>query len=285
MAVIIHLQTCVRSKVVETQVLATFCVVDRELMENSDMQRIVLALVASVIWAAAASPSPASAKAQDHVKARHANARNAKRIQAHGNKAPGRGKEGQRVIESKKSKATKLRDEQKPKRITNRTHRVVEKANNHSLVQAEPNQAEMRATVEAQLDSPDTANALVALAMRYDGKNPTGWSHNWCAHYLDMVLREAGYPSGGNLAREYASYGQPTPARVGAIAVMSNHVGVVAFVGDDYVILVSGNHGGGSGHRTVGLGRYAMTRITTFRMPLSSEVIMADESKLVPAEG
>ena len=131
---------------------------------------------------------------------------------------------------------------------------------------------------------PDTANALVALAMRYNGKNPTGWTHNWCAHYLDIVLQEAGYPSGGNLARGYASYGQPTPARVGAIAVMPNHVGVVAFVGDDYVILVSGNHGGSSGHRTVGLGRYAMSRITTFRMPLTREVTMADEPKLPSVE-
>jgi hypothetical protein len=66
---------------------------------------------------------------------------------------------------------------------------------------------------------------------------------------------------------------------------MPNHVGVVAFVGDDYVILISGNHGGSSGHRTVGLGRYAMSRITTFRMPLSTEVIMADEWKSAPAEG
>ena len=121
--------------------------------------------------------------------------------------------------------------------------------------------------------------------MRYDGNNPTGWSHNWCAHYLNVVLQEAGYPSGGNLAREYASYGQPTPARVGAIAVIPHHVGVVGFVGDDYVILVSGNHGGSSGHRTVGLGRYAMSRITTFRMPLASEAIMEDEPKLASVKG
>jgi hypothetical protein len=66
---------------------------------------------------------------------------------------------------------------------------------------------------------------------------------------------------------------------------MPNHVGVVAFVGDDYVILVSGNHGGSNGHRTVGLGRYAMNRVTTFRMPLTTEVIMADEPKLALREG
>src|SRR4026209_2327877 len=100
------------------------------------------------------------------------------------------------------------------------------------------------------------------------------------ARYLHMVLQEAGYLSGGNLGRGYASYGQPTPARVGAIAVMPNHVGVVAFVGGDYVILVSGNHGGSSGDRTVGLGRYAMSRITTFRIPPTREVIMAGGTKV-----
>ena len=252
-------------------------------MENSDMQRIVLALAVSAIWAAAASPSPASATAQDHVKAKHAKAKDAKRIQAREKKPQGVLKKAQRLVESK-SKATKPHAERNPKHVAN-IQRIVKKAHEHGLVQAEPNRGGVRATTETELDAPDTANALVDLAMRYDGKNPTGWSHNWCARYLDMVLQEAGYPSGGNLARGYASYGQPTPARVGAIAVMPNHVGVVAFVGDDYVILVSGNHGGSSGHRTVGLGRYAMRRITTFRMPLSTEVIMADESKSAPAEG
>ena len=247
------------------------------------MQRIVLALAASVIWAATASPSPASATAQDHVKAKHVKAKDAKRIEAREKKPQGVLKKPQRLVESK-SKATKPHAERKPKHVAN-IQWIVNKAHEHLVIQAELNRGAVRATTEAELDSPDTANALVALAMRYDGKNPTGWSHNWCARYLDMVLQEAGYPSGGNLARGYASYGQPTPARVGAIAVMPNHVGVVAFVGDDYVILISGNHGGSSGHRTVGLGRYAMSRITTFRMPLSTEVIMADEWKSAPAEG
>jgi hypothetical protein len=252
------------------------------LMENSEMQRIVMPLAATLIGAAfvAASPLPASASAEDHVKARHA-----KRIQVRCQKKIQHVvKKTQRVVELK-SKGTKLREERKAKRLVKRTQQVVEKAPKHGLVQAEPAHRALPATAEAELDLADTTNALVALAMRYDGKNPTGWSHNWCAHYLDMVLQEAGYPSGGNLARGYASYGQPTPARVGAIAVMPNHVGVVAFVGDDYVILVSGNHGGSSGDRTVGLGRYAMSRITTFRMPLTREVIMADEPKLAPIEG
>jgi hypothetical protein len=238
-------------------------------MENSNMQHIVMALAAILIGAAfiAALPSPASAGARDHFKARQA-----ERKQACCRK------KAQRVIELK-GKRTKYGVERKPKRVAKKAQRVFE-AHDHGPVQAELDHHAVHEIAEAKLDSPDTANALVALAMRYDGKNPTGWSHNWCAHYLDMVLQEAGYPSGGNLARGYASYGKPTPARVGAIAVMPNHVGVVAFVGDDYVLLVSGNHAGNSGHRTVGLGRYAMSRITTFRMPLTREVIMADEPKL-----
>jgi len=250
-------------------------------MENSEMQRIVMPLAATLIGAAfvAASPLSASASAEDHVKATHA-----KRIQVPCQKKAQRVvKKTQRMVELK-SKGTKLSVERKAKGVVKRTQRVVEKAHKHGLVQAEPAHRALHATAQAELDLPDTTNALVALAMRYDGKNPTGWSHNWCAHYLDMVLEEAGYPSGGNLARGYASYGQPTPARVGAIAVMPNHVGVVAFVGDDYVILVSGNHGGSSGHRTVGLGRYGMSRITTFRMPLTREVTMADEAKLSSGE-
>lgn len=248
------------------------------------MQRVVLALAATLILTAAVLPSSASASAPDHVKAKRSKAKDAKRIPSPDKKAKGVVKKTQRVIESK-SKATKPRAEQKAKHVANNTQRVVERAHEPSLAQAEPNNGAVRATTEAKLDLPDTANPLVALAMSYDGKNPTGWSHNWCAHYLNMILQEAGYPSGGNLARAYASYGQPTPARVGAIAVMPNHVGVVAFVGDDYVILVSGNHGGSSGHRTVGLGRYAMNRVMTFRMPLTREVIMADDPKLVPHEG
>ena len=143
------------------------------------MQRIVLALAASVIWAATASPSPASATAQDHVKAKHVKAKDAKRIEAREKKPQGVLKKPQRLVESK-SKATKPHAERKPKRVAKKTQRIVEKAHKHGIVQAEPAHRALHATAEAELDLPDTTNALVALAMRYDGKNPTGWSHN-CA--------------------------------------------------------------------------------------------------------
>src|SRR5215470_1228577 len=100
------------------------------------MQRIVLPLAATLIWAAAASPSPASASPQDHVKARHV-----KRIQAHSQK--------------------------KAPRVVKKTQRVVEKANEHGLVQAEPIPGAVHAIAQAKLDPPDTANPLVALAMSY----------------------------------------------------------------------------------------------------------------------
>ena len=139
------------------------------------MQRIVLALAASVIWAATASPSPASATAQDHVKAKHVKAKDAKRIEAREKKPQGVLKKPQRLVESK-SKATKPHAERKPKHVAN-IQWIVNKAHEHGLViQAELNRGAVRATTEAELDSPDTANALVALAMRYDGNNPTGWT-------------------------------------------------------------------------------------------------------------
>ena len=170
------------------------------------MQRIVTALAATLIWAAAASPSPASAGAQDHVKAKHA-----KRIHCGQKKA-------RRVVESK-SKRSKPRVERNAKRVSKTPQHVVEKVHVHGLVQVEPTQAALHAATQAKLDSPDTANPLVALAMRYDGKNPTGWSHNWCAHYLNMILQEAGYPSGGNLPGCSNSEIYPPPERGGRLAV------------------------------------------------------------------
>ena len=103
---------------------------------------------------------------------------------------------------------------------------------------------------------------LIRLALEHLGKNPTGWAHNWCGRFLAMTLEEAGHTGGGNLAAGYADYGLPAKAQVGAIAVMSHHVGIVTAVGPDYVVLVSGNHG----HK-VGVGRYASNKIIAYRMP------------------
>jgi hypothetical protein len=100
-------------------------------------------------------------------------------------------------------------------------------------------------------------------ALQDIGRNPTGWSHQWCARWLDMVTPG----SGGNLAIGYRRYGRPSPARPGAIAVMSHHVGIVKEVRGNSVVLVSGNHSGRSGRRVVGIGTYPMSRIVAFRWP------------------
>lgn len=97
------------------------------------------------------------------------------------------------------------------------------------------------------------------------GTNPTGWSHKWCAKWLHQVM-----PGGaGNASASWKSYGSPSTARPGAIAVMRGHVGIVGPKGCNggRCQIVSGNHSGKSGRRTVGLGSYSMGRIISFRWP------------------
>lgn len=89
---------------------------------------------------------------------------------------------------------------------------------------------------------------LVSEARRFIGTNPTGWGSVWCAHFLDMVLRQTGHKGGGNLAKGYLHYGtRVSGPRVGAIAVMGRrgggHVGVVSGIdANGNPIIVSGNH-------------------------------------------
>lgn len=108
---------------------------------------------------------------------------------------------------------------------------------------------------------------LISLMRSQIGTNPTGWSRQWCGKYLSDTLRRTGHRAGGNLARGYASYGSPTHAKVGAIAVMPHHVGVVTAVGPGYVKVIAGNHSGRSGNRKVGEGTYSMARVIAFRAP------------------
>lgn len=101
-------------------------------------------------------------------------------------------------------------------------------------------------------------------ALRDVGTNPTGWSHQWCAHALSLWVGH-----GPNKASSWAGVGSPSSAKPGAIAVMSGHVGIVTHAGCDArsCEIVSGNHAGKSGHRTVGIGRYSRSRIIAFRWP------------------
>ena len=111
------------------------------------------------------------------------------------------------------------------------------------------------------------ARSYMGIARSHFGTNPTGWSRQWCAKWIDMVLRQSGRVGGGNRAIGYKSYGRPTRCRVGALAVMKTHIGFVTACHGDSVTIISGNHSGSPGRRTVGLGRYRMSRIVAFRMP------------------
>jgi uncharacterized protein (TIGR02594 family) len=91
-------------------------------------------------------------------------------------------------------------------------------------------------------------SSLIAEARRYLGRNPTGWAHDWCGKFLDMVLRRTGYRGGGNLALAYARYGHRLPGpQVGAIAVFTRrgggHVGIVTGIDSNgNPVVISGNY-------------------------------------------
>jgi uncharacterized protein (TIGR02594 family) len=110
---------------------------------------------------------------------------------------------------------------------------------------------------------------LVAEARRYLGGNPTGWAHDWCGKFMNLVLERTGHRgTGSNFALSFARYGRRLSGpQVGAVAVMARngggHVGVVSGVlpnGD--VKVISGNHG----HR-VAESVYSRGRILAFVLP------------------
>jgi uncharacterized protein (TIGR02594 family) len=91
---------------------------------------------------------------------------------------------------------------------------------------------------------------VVAEARRYLGGNPTSRASLWCARFMNMVLQRSGYRgTGSDLARSFASYGQPVSGpQVGAIAVMGRrgggHVGIISGIdAQGNPIMISGNNG------------------------------------------
>jgi len=117
--------------------------------------------------------------------------------------------------------------------------------------------------------------SLVAAARSYLGTNPTGWHRDWCAHFLDLILRQTGHRGGGNLALKYLNYGHRVwGPQVGAIAVMGRrgrakggspggHVGVVTAVdANGNPVIISGNH-----DHHVGIGTYPKGRIIAYILP------------------
>lgn len=85
---------------------------------------------------------------------------------------------------------------------------------------------------------------LVTEARRYIGTNPTDRRTLWCGAFVDLVLRRTGHKGGGLNAPAYANYGtRLSGPRIGAIAVMSGHVGIVSGIdASGNPIIVSGNH-------------------------------------------
>lgn len=110
------------------------------------------------------------------------------------------------------------------------------------------------------------SSGIAATAQMYIGRNPTGMRRRWCGAFLRVVVRQSGLPDhpGGNLARNWASYGRPAaPGAVGAIAVMRSHVGIVTGrCGDGRIQVLSGNH-----NRTTGYGCYPAGRVIAWRAP------------------
>lgn len=106
------------------------------------------------------------------------------------------------------------------------------------------------------------SHRLVAIAGQYLGRNPTGQSHLWCQDLINLVLRKAGHrDTGSRMARSSLGIGRSVSSgsvQAGDIGVMSRgrsrtagHVGIVAAVSGNRVLLRGGNQCGSRGRRTV----------------------------------
>lgn len=111
-----------------------------------------------------------------------------------------------------------------------------------------------------------TAPQLLAVAQRYIGSRRfTAHARAWCADALNAWLRQAGYRgTGDGRAISFARYGRPAGGpRIGSIAVLRHHVGIVIGRTARGPVLLSGNHG----HR-VGVGVYSGRRVLAYREPV-----------------
>lgn len=112
-----------------------------------------------------------------------------------------------------------------------------------------------------------TPTQLIAVAKRYLGsRNFTRLRGPWCAAALRAWLARSGHSTRGtdNRAISFARYGRPAGGpRIGSIAVMRHHVGIVIGHSRRGPVLLSGNHG----HR-VGVGVYSRYRILAYREPV-----------------
>ncbi|WP_196258957.1 hypothetical protein [Pelagibacterium limicola] len=112
----------------------------------------------------------------------------------------------------------------------------------------------------------DAQSVINTMLAELGERRPQGCPSRWCACYMDTVLARLGLqPHGTNKARDFASYGnEAEPGAVGAIMVMSNHVGVVVGECDNgHVQIVSGNYS-----NQVALGCYNPSRAIAWRVPV-----------------
>jgi hypothetical protein len=106
---------------------------------------------------------------------------------------------------------------------------------------------------------------LISTARSYAGRNPTGRPRQWCGEFMAMVVRQSGgrVPEGSAKASSWAKLPRTTE-RVGAIAVMPHHVGIVTGQCEGGgVQIVSGNFG----RVKVGEGCIPRSRIVAFVQP------------------
>ena len=101
-------------------------------------------------------------------------------------------------------------------------------------------------------------------ALRELGTNPTGWSRRWCAKSVNLWLQQSGKRGcGGNTAISCLKAGRRLSGpQVGALAVMTHHVGIVKAVNGNSLTLVSGNH-----NHKVGVGSYSRGRVVAYVWP------------------
>ena len=121
---------------------------------------------------------------------------------------------------------------------------------------------------DAPVAARDSNSVIQVMLAELGQRRPENCPGRWCACYLDNALARAGLsPHGTNLASDFADYGAPAePGQIGAIMVMSNHVGVVVGTCENgQVQIVSGNYS-----NRVALGCYSASRAIAWRAPLGA---------------
>ena len=129
-------------------------------------------------------------------------------------------------------------------------------------------------TRAAAVTTPTSAPSWLHEAQRWIGARARDLgvrSTLWCAAGLNKWLRSAGLQgTNSDAARSFASYGKPTTAQPGAIAVMKRgrnggHVGIVVSDLGSSVRIIAANQS-----NRVSYGVYSKRQIYAFRWPASS---------------